>query len=197
MARRYTDAEREARKQYSRYSRRIREQLKALEKRDPGNIQLQNYRGDMIPTLREMDQFFGGSTPLEKLHKFTTRVRGQYHSQLFTKRGYSEQLVKGVETLHKVGFKWVTVENAPNMWKFVDEMRARGLADIYGYKSFIGTYNRIKQDQSITPETLKASVDMWTRNARKYERRKEKDPDARPIKLYFRRKRSSNTDLER
>lgn len=199
MARKYTAAEKRAREQYSRFSRRVRSQLRTLERRDPSNLNLSKYRTDTIPTLREMDEFFGGRTPLSKLKQYTSKISGLYRSQVFTVRGYNKSMLSSLNYLRSAeggGFTWLNETNIKDMWNFIEDMRARGLADIFGYRHFIGIYNRIRQDQSITQETVMASVEMWTRKAEEFRKRKEKDPYAEPSKLYFRRKKkSSNLDF--
>lgn len=187
---RYTAAERKIRQQYSRYSRRVREQLKRLNERIPDNIMNEYYRGE-FPTLKEL----GPNISMKALEAGAKRAEAIYRSGGLTYRGYNESLAKSAETLRGDGFEFVDASNVENMWKFIDDMRARGLADIYGYRYFIGMYNRIQTDKRVTSEVVERSLNEWTEYAEKYNASNRKGK--RPKRLRFKYKGSSNEDLQR
>ena len=186
----YTKAERQLRSEYSRYSRRIREQLKRLNEKIPENMMNDYLRGE-FPTLREL----GNKISTKGLRNLRERAEAIYRSGGLTVRGYNESLDKSAATLREDGFEFVDASNVERMWRFIDDMRARGLADIYGYRYFIGMYNRIQTDKRITSEVVERSLDEWTQYAEKYTSSTRQGK--RPKKLRFKMKGSSNEDLQR
>lgn len=194
-----TAKERELRAEYSRVSKRLRQQLKRLTAARPNN-NLQDWLRGEFPTLKDM-----GPVSNKGLQMLTRRAQKLYQSQLLTIPHYEASLVKSAKTLNEAGYDFVTPDNAENMWRFVDEMRNRGLEDIYGYSYFVAMFNRINEDKKLTSDQLKATVEEWTRYAERYHKRYEwavkrgKEPP-RPKELKFTRKlqkRSSSDDYRR
>ena len=158
----YTAKEKALRAEYSKTSRRIRQQLKRLTARHPDNT-IKDWLSGEFPTLKEIGQISN-----KGLGMLTERAKRLYESQMLTIPGYEASLVQSAITLNDEGFDWVTPDNVESRWRFIDDMRARGLADIYGYRYFVEVYNRIKSDRSLTSEQLQQTVQDWTEYAMKY-----------------------------
>ena len=152
----FTPKEKALRKEYSTVSRRLRQQLKRLTAAHPDNT-LQDWLRGEFPTLKELGQISNKGMRL-----LLKRAKSLYQSGLLTIPKYNASLVKSAKTLNQMGYSFVSPDNAELMWRFIDEMRARGLADIYGYRYFINQYERMI-DTKVTPEQLEASVREWTR----------------------------------
>ena len=158
----FTPKEKALRAEYSRTSRRIRQQLKRLTAKYPDNTYKEWLSGE-FPTLKEI-----GKISNKGLSLLTARAQRLYQSQLLTIPGYSASLVQSAITLNEEGFDFVTPDNVEDMWRFINDMRARGLADIYGYRYFIEVYNRARTDRKLTSEQLQQSVQEWTEYAMRY-----------------------------
>ena len=195
----YTERERALRAEYSKISRRLRQQLKRLTAARPEN-NLQDWLRGEFPTLKEI-----GPISNKGLSMITGRAKRLYESGLLTIPRYEASLVQSSKTLNELGYDFVTPDNVESMWRFIDEMRARGLADIYGYRYFIDVYNRINEDKKLTSDQLKQTVEDWTEYAERYNERVEsarsRGKEApRPKQLKFTRKpqkRSSSDDYRR
>ena len=160
-----TARERELRAEYSRISRRLRQQLKRLTAARPQN-NLQDWLRGEFPSLREI-----GTISNKGLQMLTGRAKRLYQSGMLTIPKYEASLVQSAKTLNESGYDFVTPNNVENMWRFIDEMRSRGLADIYGYRYFIDVYNRINEDKKLTSEQLERSVNEWTEYAEKFKQK--------------------------
>ena len=160
-----TAKERELRAEYSRVSKRLRQQLKRLTAARPNN-NLQDWLRGEFPTLKDM-----GPVSNKGLQMLTGRAKRLYQSGLLTIPRYKASLVQSAKTLNESGYDFVTPDNVENMWRFIDEMRSRGLADIYGYRYFIDVYNRINEDKKLTSEQLEQSVEEWTQYAEKFKQK--------------------------
>lgn len=190
---RYTDYEKRLRARYSRTSTRIRQQLTRLNKKYPNNIVNEQYR-DQFPTLKEL-----GDISIKGLELLNRRATGVYKSKVLTLKGYTQALSKSMNTLKEAqGFEWVDMDNIADVWKFVDDMRARGLADIYGYQFFIGMYNRIS-NSNISSAQLQSTINEWTNYAKDYSERVEKarelgreTPKPKRLRLHYGKRGSSN-----
>ena len=191
----FTPKEKALRKEYSTVSRRLRQQLKRLTAAYPEN-NLKDWLAGEFPTLKEVGRISNKGMSL-----LLKRARGVYESGLLTVPKYQASLVKSAKTLNEAGYDFVTPDNAESVWKFIDDMRARGLEDIYGYGYFVNIFGRINTDRKLTSEQLKASIEEWTRYAEKYHRRaewarKRGKPEPRPKELRFTRKIKNGTGSE-
>lgn len=192
----YTPKEKALRSEYSKISRRLRQQLKRLTVKRPDN-NLQDWLRGEFPTLKEVGRISNKGMSL-----LIKRAKGVYESGLLTIPKYEASLVQSAKTLNELGYNFVTPDNTEKMWKFIDDMRARGLADIYGYRYFIDVYNRVNDDKKLTSKQLEQSVEDWTAYAERYTERVAKArqkgrPAPRPKDLKFTRKpqrKSSSND---
>lgn len=193
----FTPKEKALRREYSKVSRRIRQQLKRLTVQYPENTIETWIRGE-FPTLKEL-----GNISNKGLQMITARAQGLYKSKLLTIPGYEASLVKSAMTLQNDGYDWVLPDNMEKIWGFVDEMRARGLADIYGYRAIIDVYNRIMIDKTISADELRMTFEDWFEYAQEYSKQKEaaeaagrKAPRARMLRFVRkpRKKKSSSND---
>ena len=190
----YTETESRLRARYTRIRRGLMQQMRRLNAKYPDNTLQQTYR-DQFPSLQEL----GSNISIKGLQLLTKRATGVYRSQVMTLKGYNESLVKSMNTLRELnGFEFVNMENVANVWKFVDEMRARGLADIYGYKYFIGMYNRISK-QGMSAGQMEEMVNDWTEYGQRYQQRanraRERGRDIpKPKRLTVPRKRRSGNE---
>lgn len=188
----FTPKEKALRKEYSTVSRRLRQQLKRLTAAYPEN-NLKDWLAGEFPTLKEVGRISNKGMSL-----LLKRAKGIYQSGLLTIPKYEASLVQSAKTLNEAGFGFVTPDNAEAMWRFIDDMRARGLADIYGYRYFVDQYSRITNDGKLTPEQLEATVQDWTEYAERYQKRvnearRKGKPAPRPKDLKFTRKIKNDT----
>ena len=158
----FTPKEKALRAEYSRTSRRIRQQLKRLTAKYPDNTYKEWLSGE-FPTLKEI-----GKISNKGLSLLISRAKGLYSSQLLTIPGYNASLVKSAINLNQQGFDFVTPDNVGKVWRFLDDMRARGIAGNYGSHYMIEVYNRIQKDKTLTDEQLKQTIQDWTDYTMKY-----------------------------
>lgn len=189
----YTEAEKKLRTRYTKIRKGIMQQTRRLAKAFPGSIRLEQYRGE-FPSLREI-----GDISLGGLQRLTRRAQGVYSSKVMTIAGYRQSLLKSADTLRTLnGFDFVNYDNVEAVWKFVEEMRTKGLADIYGYNYFIGMYNRIAKS-GLSPKQTEEMVKEWTEYGERYQQRvlkaHERGKEApKPKRLTVPRKRRSGNE---
>ena len=158
----YTAKEKALRAKYSKTSRRIRQQLKRLSAKYPDN-NVKEWLSGEFPTLKEI-----GSISLKGLNILTERAMKLYDSGMLTIPGYKASLVKSAVSLNSQGYEWVNPTNVGAVWRFLDDMRARGLAGSYGSHYMIEVYNRIQNDRTLTSEQLQQTIEDWTNYTIKY-----------------------------
>lgn len=168
---RYTETERKLRAEYSKISRRLRQQQRRLDISRPTNLFKDTMKGE-FPTLAKIDQ--EGGITISGLRSLLGRAKRVYRAGFLTAKKYDKSLRESVATLRENGFDFVTEENVEDMWRFINDARARGLAGTYGYSYFVDRFGRMLEDKSITPDVVEASMEAWTKYLRNYEKRVKK-----------------------
>ena len=195
---RYTDYERKLRSRYTKVRRGVMQQAKRLDVKYPGSGLLEQYKTE-FPTLKEI-----GKVSLSGLQHITRQASGVYHSKVLTQQGYRESLEHTVATMRAdpdeggLGFDFVTMDNVISVIKFMDDLRARGVATFRPSFALLEAYERIRKKQ-LTSQEVENLIKTWEADAEKYQSRKEwaakrGRPAPEPGRLRISRKRYSGND---
>lgn len=174
-----SELEKRLRSEYSKTSRRIRQQLTRLQKAEPGNLYTSAI--EKYPSLAELDRQAQENSDGQRdriavsdLQALIKRANKIYKSHYLTVPAYRKALRESVTTLRRNGYSFVTDANVEDVWKFINDMRDRGLATIYGYNYFVNMYNRIANDRTLTSAQLEQTIKDWTEYGQKYAEKEER-----------------------
>ncbi len=143
------------RSQYARESAYIRRRLRDIEKVDPDSLIVQRYKNE-FPGLKDFklkpsDRAI--QLGLEKMKEL--RESGQ-----LSVKASRRSRAGAIATLQARGYDFVNESNIDDLFKFLDDARARGLTSVYGYEKILEAVNRAKK-RGLSDKEIEDNIDYW------------------------------------
>lgn len=145
---------------YSKLSSRVRYKIKTLENRFIETRSTQRYGGQFLGLReREREGYDNTEKALKIMIKQMKQILASGELSIVTER---RQRASAIKTFHNMGFTFVNDSNIGEMFQFLDDARARGLATMYGSDQLIEVFDRMKK-QKMTNEQIKGNIDYWSK----------------------------------
>lgn len=152
------------RSQYAKESAYIRRRLRDIEKRDPDSMIVQRFKNE-FPGLKDMRL-----KPSDRAIELgLERMKELRESGALSVRASKRAISGAVMEFRRRGYDFVTEENAADLFRFLDDARARGLTSVYGYEKIMETINRARK-RGLSDEEIEANIDYWAENKEKGKR---------------------------
>lgn len=158
-----TKAERNWRTRYSKASSRLRSQIRALEKRYPESVALERGGLEDWGGLKTLPKDYS----LKDLKRLTQYAEKTLKSGLYSLQRHRRAYANAAMTLKEEGIN-VSYKNTGAYFRFLDEIRERGLASILYNKA--PALIREAKKRGLSSEDLRKNIDRW---AQEYERAQE------------------------
>lgn len=143
------------RSQYAKESAYIRRRLKDIAAKDPDSFIVRRYENE-FPALRDFKLRPSDSV----IEKGLEKMRELRKAGAFSTKQQKQFVGQAIYTLNARGYKFINKSNFKDLFEFLDEARAQGIASIYGYEKVLETINRARK-QGLTDEEIKANIDYW------------------------------------
>lgn len=143
-------------KLYSQISQKVRKNIKYLEKHNPSSVALERYGISEFPTATQLKKEGYDTRSLKRLIGYAKKALEQTQPSTIKR---AERLA--IETLNKdYGVKFITGRNINAFFRFMDDLRARGVATAKSSKVWAETYEKIRK-QGLTKNEIELNMDYW------------------------------------
>lgn len=143
-------------KQYSQLSQKVRRNIRYLEKHNPSSVALERYGLSEFPTMTQLKKEGYDPRSLKRLIGYTKKALEQTQPSTVKR---AERLA--IETLNKdYGVKFITGRNINAFFRFMDDLRARGVATAKSSKVWAETYEKIRK-QGLSKNEIELNMDYW------------------------------------
>ncbi len=175
------------RSQYAKESAYIRRRLKDIAKVAPDSLIVKRYENE-FPALRDFKLKPSDKAielGLEKMKELRASGVLSTKAQRRSRRSF-------ISTLNKRGYTFINEENFEDLTEFLDDARARHIADIFGYEKILEAVH-LARSKGLSDEEIKDNIDFWEKHAndKKYTeltvRRRPKQSDSDSISKRVRR----------
>ena len=171
------------RSQYAEESAYIRKRLKVLEEKVPDSYIVRTYKNE-FPKLKDL----GPRTSDRAFEMALKKMRTLKEAGAFSVREQKQYVGQAITTLHERGYEFVNKENFADLFKFLDDARARGLATIFGYEKILEAVHTARR-KKLTDEEIMANMDFWAKHAN--------DKNYKELTVRRRPKGSNSADISR
>lgn len=147
--------------QYSKLSTKVRRNIRYLEKYKPSSIALERYRISEYPTATLLKKEGYDTKSLRRLISYTKKAVEQTQPDTIRR---AERLA--IQTLKEYGVENIDGRNIQAFFRFMDDLRSRGLAGAKSSKAWAETYVKIRKNK-LSKKDIELSLDYW---AEQYEK---------------------------
>ena len=174
---------------YGYYAKRVRAQLRELEQRAPDSVALERYKGQFptVPEIREK-----GLTA-QQVGLLTKEAKRVLEKGLVSLRSIKRGMAQAIETINEMGIKSVNEQNFNDFFRWVDDMRAKDLGQLYSSTQMIKAVQNMYK-KGYTDEQIQQNINNWAESNIKRDAEGRIDESHRP-RLYSRK--YSNEYFER
>lgn len=166
---------------YGYYAKRIRAQLRELERKAPDSVALERYKGQ-FPTVPEIKAKGMSDKQIRLLMREAKKVLDK---GLVSLRSIKRGMAQAIETIHDMGITSVNEDNFNQFFKWVDDMRAKDLGQLYSSTQMIKAVQRMV-NKGFTDEQIQQNINNWAESNIKRDKEGRIDETHRP-KLYSRK----------
>lgn len=143
-------------KQYSQISQKVRNNIRYLEKHNPSSVALERYGLSEFPTMTQLKREGYDTRSLKRLTGYAKKALEQTQPSTIKR---AERLA--IETINKdYGVKFINGRNINAFFRFMDDLRARGVATAKSSKVWAETYEKIRK-QGLTKNEIELNMDYW------------------------------------
>lgn len=143
-------------KQYSQISQKVRKNIRYLEKHNPSSVALERYGLSEFPTMTQLKREGYDTRSLKRLIGYAKKALEQTQPSTIKR---AERLA--IETINKdYGVKFINGRNINAFFRFMDDLRARGVATAKSSKVWAETYEKIRK-QGLTKNEIELNMDYW------------------------------------
>ena len=143
-------------KQYSQISQKVRKNIRYLEKHNPSSVALERYGLSEFPTMTQLKREGYDTRSLKRLTGYAKKALEQTQPSTIKR---AERLA--IETINKdYGVKFINGRNINAFFRFMDDLRDRGVATAKSSKVWAETYEKIRK-QGLTKNEIELNMDYW------------------------------------
>ena len=143
-------------KQYSQISQKVRKNIRYLEKHNPSSVALERYGLSEFPTMTQLKREGYDTRSLKRLTGYAKKALEQTQPSTVKR---AERLA--IETINQdYGVKFINGRNINAFFRFMDDLRARGVATAKSSKVWAETYEKIRK-QGLTKNEIELNMDYW------------------------------------
>lgn len=154
-------AEQRWRERYSRASSRLRSQIRALEKRYPESVALEEGRRQDWGGLRTLPKDYS----LKDLKRLTKYAEKTLKSGLYSLQRHRRAYANAQATLQNDYGLTLDQKDIGSYFRFLDDIRKRGLSSLL-YNRAPSLFRQARK-QGMSKSDLKANIDRWSREYEK------------------------------
>lgn len=166
---------------YGYYAKRIRSQMRELEKKYPDSVALERYKGQ-FPTVPEIKEKGMTQKQVNLLMREAKRVLDK---GLVSLRSVKRGMAQALETIHDMGITSINEQNFNKFFKWVDDMRAKDLGQLYSSTQMIKAVQNM-YNKGFTDEQIQQNINNWAESNIKRDKEGRIDESHRP-RLYSRK----------
>ena len=142
-------------REYNKYVTSINKQLKELEKEIPDSVAISRYKGE----YRRLKTTKGYSRQdIVKLH---AKARELAESGRLDVENENRSIDEAINTFNKWGYKSVNRSNIFQVFKFLEDTRARGIAGMLSSERIMKDYKKAYKNNKLTDDDLKKTLEQW------------------------------------
>ena len=143
-------------KRYSDISQKVRRNIRYLEKHNPSSIALERYGLSEFPTMTQLKKEGYDPRSLQRLTNYARKALEQTQPSTVKR---AERLA--IETIRNdYGVKYINGRNINAFFRFMDDLRARGVATAKSSKVWAETYEKIRK-QGLSKSEIQLNMDYW------------------------------------
>lgn len=174
------------RSQYASESAYIRRRLRDIEKVDPDNLIVRKFKNE-FPALKD----FKLRPSDEAIKLGLEKMKELRKSGALSVKKQKASVGNFIFELNMRGYTFINKSNFSDLIEFLDDARARGLANIYGYEPVLQAIHRARK-RGLSDEEIEANIDYWAENKKKGKRltvrKRTPETDSDNIRRKVRRK---------
>lgn len=148
----------ELRREYSKLAYTARQRISKLEKAFGKQSEVLQRRSGDFGTLRSL-----GTINRMQISQEIANVRRFLASGSSRVSEYRKIRENIIESFHMSGYEFVNESNLDSLYQFLEDVRARNIASLYGSDQLIETWNRA-QKRGLTEEQLLGNIEYWAEN---------------------------------
>lgn len=149
-------ARKNAFKRYGDIANKVRRNIRYLEKHNPSSVALERYGLSEFPTATTLKKEGYDMRSLQRLTNYAKKALEQTQPSNVKR---AERLA--IETIQKdYGVKFINGRNINAFFRFMDDLRARGVATAKSSKVWAETYEKIRK-QGLTKSEIELNMDYW------------------------------------
>lgn len=153
----YSKAEMKWRQRYAKVSYRLRQQYKQLKQKYPESVAFEHYGPNDFESLKDL----GPDYSMDLIKKRTKMFEGMVKSGTLSLQRHRRAYSLARESLAEKGVK-VSKKDLGGYFRFLDDLKARGIAGMKGSGEWADIYNRIKKFD-LSKEQIERNIDAWSR----------------------------------
>lgn len=143
-------------KRYGDIANKVRRNLRYLEKHNPSSVALERYGLSEFPTATTLKKEGYDMRSLQMLTNYAKKALEQTQPSNVKR---AERLA--IETINKdYGVKFINGRNINAFFRFMDDLRARGVATAKSSKVWAETYEKIRK-QGLTKSEIELNMEYW------------------------------------
>ena len=143
-------------KRYGDMANKVRRNRKYLEKHNPSSVALERYGLSEFPTATTLKKEGYDMRSLQRLTNYAKKALEQTQPSNVKR---AERLA--IETINKdYGVKFINGRNINAFFRFMDDLRARGVATAKSSKVWAETYEKIRK-QGLTKSEIELNMEYW------------------------------------
>lgn len=143
-------------KRYGDIANKVRRNLRYLEKHNPSSVALERYGLSEFPTATTLKKEGYDMRSLQRLTNYAKKALEQTQPSNVKR---AERLA--IETINKdYGVKFINGRNINAFFRFMDDLRARGVATAKSSKVWAETYEKIRK-QGLTKSEIELNMEYW------------------------------------
>lgn len=143
-------------KRYGDIANKVRRNLRYLEKHNPSSVALERYGLSEFPTATTLKNEGYDMRSLQRLTNYAKKALEQTQPSNVKR---AERLA--IETINKdYGVKFINGRNINAFFRFMDDLRARGVATAKSSKVWAETYEKIRK-KGLTKSEIELNMEYW------------------------------------
>ena len=143
-------------KRYGDIANKVRHNLRYLAKHNPSSVALERYGLSEFPTATTLKKEGYDMRSLQRLTNYAKKALEQTQPSNVKR---AERLA--IETINKdYGVKFINGRNINAFFRFMDDLRARGVATAKSSKVWAETYEKIRK-QGLTKSEIELNMEYW------------------------------------